>query len=227
MLVAVLSDAHGNRIFFDKVIREIDIINPDRIIYLGDAFGYMDGGEGIYKALKHRSAIILKGNHEAMLVGEQEIDDNKDKVYRLKEQRHRIDRQILSELKSLPSEITMKIEGSLFSFMHGAPFDILKGYLYEDNAEYDWENTDCDYIFMGHTHRMYMKRVGDITYVNVGSCGLPRDIGLSPGYCILDTEAKVVYPRRINLDKSILEDEFFDNINEDILKVFLRRELDE
>lgn len=227
MLVAVLSDAHGNRIFFDKIIREIDITNPDRIIFLGDAFGYMDGGKDIYEALKRRNAMILKGNHEAMLVGEQAIDDNKDKVYGLKKQREKIDNHILSELKELPTEITMEIGGSLFSFMHGAPFDVLKGYLYENNAEYDWENTDYDYIFMGHTHRMYRKKVGKITYVNVGSCGLPRDIGLSPGYCILDTEAKEVHLRRINLDKSILEDEFFDGINEDIQKVFLRREFNE
>ena len=56
--------------------------------------------------------------------------------------------------------------------------------------------TDYDYIFMGHTHRMYIKKVGKSTYVNVGSCGLPRYIGLSSGYCILDTDTKKVFLRR-------------------------------
>lgn len=223
MLIAVLSDAHGNSVFFDKVIKEVDLRNPDRIIYLGDVFGYMDGGEDIYKALKRRNAALLKGNHEAMLVGEQAIDDNKEKIYGLKKQKDRIDEQILNEIKRLPSDITMEIDGSHFAFMHGAPFNTLNGYLYKDNAEYDWGNTDSDYIFMGHTHRMYIKKVGEITYVNVGSCGLPRDIGLSPGYCIVNTKTKKVELKRVKLNASILEDEFFAGINDEILKVFLRR----
>ncbi|MBC5744951.1 metallophosphoesterase family protein [Lachnospiraceae bacterium MD308] len=223
MRLAILSDAHGNKPFFEKIIADIDGEMIDKIIYLGDAFGYMTAGEYIYKALKLRNAIVLKGNHEAMLVGELPIEDEKDKIYKLKKQKDEVDRYILNELKSLRSELTLQMAGNFFSFMHGAPFDTLNGYLYEDNAEYNWENTDHDFIFMGHTHRMYMKKTGKTTYVNVGSCGLPRDKGLNPGYCVFDTEKLQLQLKRIKMNAAVLNDEFFLDVDKKVRNVFLRR----
>lgn len=223
MRLAILSDAHGNIPFFERIIADIDKEVVDKIVFLGDAFGYMTSGKYIYDVLKAKNAIVLKGNHEAMMTGELPINAEKDKIYKLKKQREEVDRDFLNGLKNLRSEMTMKMGDCLFSFMHGAPFDVLNGYLYEDNAEYNWGNAEYNFIFMGHTHRMYMKKAGKITYVNVGSCGLPRDNGLSPGYCIFDTEQLQLQLKRIRIEQNILDNEFYENVDKKVREVFLRR----
>lgn len=223
MRLAILSDAHGNKPFFERIIADIDKEMVDKIIYLGDAFGYMAAGKYVYNALKSRNAVVLKGNHEAMIVGELPIDDEKDKIYKLKKQKEEVDKYLLNELKGLRSELTMQMGDYFFYFMHGAPFDTLNGYLYEENTEYNWENIDYDFIFMGHTHRMYMKKSGRTTYVNVGSCGLPRDKGLNPGYCVFDTEKLQLQLKRTKIDAAVLNDKFFEGIDEKVWNVFLRR----
>lgn len=223
MRIAILSDAHGNKPFFDKIISAIDFQKPDKIIYLGDAFGYMSEGGYIFEELKQRDAFILKGNHESMLIGESKIDIEKDKLYGLVRQREILDQKMFEQLKQLPCAINLTFDEKTYAFMHGAPFDTLNGYLYENNDNYEWDDANADYIFMGHTHRMFIKRGTKTIFVNVGSCGLPRDIGLKPGYCMLNTESDCIELNRIEIDSSILKDTFFSGLQEEIFKVFMRK----
>ncbi len=222
MKLAILSDAHGNKFFFDQCMDEAKKRKPDRIVFLGDIFGYLKSGIEILQILIETDAEIIKGNHEAMLLGEIELDKQKDEVYKLAEQRKLLSNEEVELIKNLPQERILCIDNKKILFIHGAPWDHTCGYLYENTENFGWDDSDYDYIFMGHTHRPFVKSGDKTTYVNVGSCGLPRDVGLSPSFCLFDTKTESCEIFRLSLDKSILNNSEFEGIHPSVMKVFLR-----
>lgn len=223
MRYAILSDAHGNKPYFEECIAAIDMMEVQHLIYLGDIFGYMPDGISILNTLKNKGAYILKGNHEAMLLGEISLDMEKDRIYRLEEQKNLINKSDMLFLGGLHTSIEVECKGGKVFLVHGAPFDILNGYLYEDDHEYLWEDGEYRFVFMGHTHRPYIKHNGGTTYVNVGSCGLPRDIGLAPSFCVFDDEELTVEIKRIQINPKILESEYYSGVNNKVLEVLRRK----
>lgn len=223
MKYAILSDAHGNKPYFDACMQLIDEQRIQHIIYMGDLFGYMADGEYVLDTLRNRNACILKGNHEAMLLGELEIDAAKDKVYRLNESRKCLGDENKTFLRGLTSKWEMDCRGQRLLFVHGAPFDSLNGYLYEDNKDYSWDGQGYHFIFMGHTHRPYIKRSGGTIFVNVGSCGLPRDIGMSPSLSIFDDINMTAEIIRIQMPRGILASDYYCGLDGKVLEVLWRR----
>lgn len=223
MKYAILSDAHGNKLYFNECIKKIDEMNIQHLIFLGDMFGYMPDGIHILRTLRSREAHILKGNHESMLLGESRLDTEKDRIYKLKEQRELLDKKDKLFLAGLKPEHEEKFINGKILFVHGAPFDHLNGYLYEDDREFLWNSREYSFIFMGHTHRPYVKQINKTTFVNVGSCGLPRDIGLAPGFCIFDNKKLTVEIIRLHMDAQILESNYYAEVNDKVLEVLRRR----
>ncbi|MBQ9361181.1 MAG: metallophosphoesterase family protein [Lachnospiraceae bacterium] len=222
MKLVILSDAHGNRIYFDTVIRQLEKINADMIICLGDIFGYFPDGRYVMECLRGMGAKLLKGNHEAMLLGELPLDYDKDALYKLRQEKEQINPQDKEFLANLDSSFILSADSKRLLFVHGSPMDTVNGYLYEDDRKYDWNEPDFDYVFMGHTHRPFVKKVRNTTFVNVGSCGLPRDIGLSPSYCVFDSVSEDIRIERIQLDKEIFTNVYYANTDIRILDVMRR-----
>ncbi|MCR5251978.1 MAG: metallophosphatase family protein [Lachnospiraceae bacterium] len=224
MKYVIISDAHGNRIFFDIVMKEIDNLDPERIIFLGDAFGYMRDGLYILEELKKRNAVILKGNHEAMLNGEIRIDDEKDVLYGLKEQSKTIDVYTGEILRQLPEEVEIELRHKKALCIHGAPYDHVCGYLYENNVNYAWKEERYDYVFMGHTHRPYIKKTEQTIFVNVGSIGMPRDTGLAPSYVLFDEEIGEPELIRVKILEEVLNSDYYSGLDQRIMDVFRRKQ---
>ena len=72
-------------------------------------------------------------------------------------------------------------------FVHGSPRDPLNGYVYPDTEMDSFEKLPYDAIFMGHTHRSFIKKAGEKIIANVGSCGLPRDVDNKLTVVLYDT----------------------------------------
>lgn len=223
MRYVILSDAHGNKLYFDECMRVIDEMNIQYMVYLGDLFGYMSDGLHILKTLQDRKAHILKGNHEAMLLGEIELNIEKDRIYGLGAQREKLSDNNRIFLNGLESAWTAKCKNGKILFVHGAPFDPLNGYLYEDDQEYLWEDMEYCFVFMGHTHRPYIKCKNRTTYVNVGSCGLPRDIGLLPSFCVFDDIRLTAEIIRVQMNPMALESGYYAGISDNVLDVLRRK----
>ena len=205
MRLAVLSDAHGNEAYFNKCIAAIEKHNPDRIIFLGDCFGYMRGGDIILSKLREMKAQLLLGNHEAMLLGKLPYSAEKEEVYGLKSDRENISDSNIKCIEGLSSVLYEEMDDQKILFVHGSPDNPLNGYLYENDKLYHWEENPYEFVFMGHTHYPYLKKVGTTTYVNVGSCGLPRDYGTASSYAIFDTQTGKVVIYRILVDREEIE----------------------
>ena len=84
---------------------------------------------------------------------------------------------------------------------------------------------DETYAFMGHSHYPFIKRVKDTTFVNVGSCGLPRDDGRYGSFALLDTTDRHVSIFRFDISKmtkNFLQELEFE-IHDMVLSLFNRK----
>ena len=223
MKIAILSDAHGNDIFFKKCIKDKYFSNVDEIYFLGDCFGYMNNGDEIMSILRRLNAQVLMGNHEAMLLGRIPYEEYKECIYCLNKNLENISKNNLQYIKKLSTSLNRIYNQKKILFVHGNPEEPLTGYLYEDDMVYDWSQSEYDYVFMGHTHRPYIKQVGKTTYVNVGSCGLPRDIGNAPSYVTYDTKSCEVCIHRVVLSKEEMKKFTQKTIHPKILECLMRR----
>ena len=61
--------------------------------------------------------------------------------------------------------------------VHGGIRDPLTEYVHADTDLGNYFDCEFSTVFVGHTHRPFVRLAGATKVVNVGSCGLPRDIG--------------------------------------------------
>ncbi len=214
MKIGILSDAHGNWTGFKTCFDIIVSKDVDKIFYLGDIYGYGLNGNKIANYIFNQSPNFihcLMGNHDAMMLGLLPIDDEKNKIYRLKPEA--INDSGKSLLMSLLPYSINKIGDISILFVHGTPHDPLCGYLYENDSFENYLFLNYDYIFMGQTHRPYIKKIEKTTFINVGSCGLPRDVGNRVSCVIFDTISKDYQVLYCYIDRNIMKENFdIDNV---------------
>ena len=75
MIVAILSDIHGNRHAFEAVLADVETTGAQEIWCLGDLVGYGADPNDCVKLARERTAICLAGNHDLAVTGELSIDE--------------------------------------------------------------------------------------------------------------------------------------------------------
>jgi predicted phosphodiesterase len=186
MIIGVLSDAHGHEEGFFKCYNYLKA-HADVIYYLGDCVGYFPLSNLIIDTLIRDNVYCLKGNHEAMFLGEQTIADSKDEIFQLVSGRNLISDRNKSFLTNLKSQINVEIDGRKITFVHGSPFDVLNGYVFENSDFEPFKSLESNVFFMGHTHCAFNMSIDGQLFVNVGSCGFSRDIGNLLTVALYDT----------------------------------------
>jgi putative phosphoesterase len=201
MIIGFFSDAHGNEKGFFTCYEYLRN-HADSMYYLGDATGYFPLSNRIIDALRSTNIQSLKGNHDAMVLGELPYENDLEPIFQVRKSRELISVQNLHYLKELPSELRISIDNRHLLLVHGSPSDPLNGYIYPDTDTADVMNMPFDAIFMGHTHRAFIKKSGKMNIVNVGSCGFSRDIGNRITLAMYDTKKNEValkeFPLNIN-----------------------------
>jgi putative phosphoesterase len=221
MKIGVFSDAHGNEAGFNTCFEYLTG-NVDMIFYLGDAVGYFPLSNKIINTLRSGNIHCLKGNHDAMLLGELQYENEREEVYKIKSGREIISPQNLFFLSELPSERKVSIDNRNLLFVHGSPLNPLNGYIYPDSDISDFENIQFDSIFMGHTHRPFIKKVEKTNIVNVGSCGLPRDIGNRLTVALYDTITNEVKLKEFQLNINDVIEKYGIAIHDSVVNVLKR-----
>jgi len=75
-----------------------------------------------------------------------------------------------------PVERVIERAGGSFHLVHGSPREPLNEYVYPDTPlEELVRHSKASSAVMGHTHLPFIRSYGGVTFVNTGSCGLPRD----------------------------------------------------
>lgn len=70
MKFAIMSDVHGNPKAFKKALEDSKKCGVDKVILLGDVVGYGYDPAECIKLARDNCAVVLKGNHDAGLIGE-------------------------------------------------------------------------------------------------------------------------------------------------------------
>ncbi len=187
MKLGFLSDAHGNEPGFSCCFKYLSE-HCDKIFFLGDAVGYFPLSNSLLDRLREPGISCLKGNHDAMLLGELPYDPKKEPVLQLEKSRAAITEINRAFLRGLPSRLEWTTGHIKLLLLHGGPSDPLNQYIYPDSDLSVFDDLGYDAIFMGHTHRAFQKTTRNKTIVNVGSCGFSRDHGNKLTVVVYDTD---------------------------------------
>jgi len=172
--IGFLSDAHGNYRALEKGLNVLRKAGAKDIFFLGDAVGYIP----CVKTLEILAADGIRcqiGNHEQYLLGECS-ERRKEQVYKLSAVKAAVKEIDMMFIRTWPLQRVLEIGSYFVHLVHGSPRDPLEEYVPPD---FDLERLDPYVkghgVVMGHTHRAFIRMSQGIAYVNVGSCGLPRD----------------------------------------------------
>lgn len=200
MKLAFISDAHGNAVALDNCLSFIRSRSVDCIFHLGDAVGYLPFASEVLCLLAAHKVTCLKGNHDAMALGEIALTEERDKVYGMSSTVASLSPDEIDIMSSWADGMEWVIDGRRLLLVHGSPWNRLEGYVYPDSDKSRFAEVDADVVIMGHTHHPYVMNCFGKLLVNVGSVGLPRDVGHLSSVCILDTEDWSVQIFRIPFD---------------------------
>lgn len=217
MIVAVLSDIHGNLEALEAVWADMDSFPVDEIVSLGDMVGYGPDPEAVLGSVRERRVRCCMGNHELGIVSPMQRSwFNPTALKGLDLTAALLSAGSRQFIASLPRFLLL--EGA--RFVHGFPPESVNTYLFqvEDFRIEDWFARGEGPAFVGHTHElMLVRRAGSEIerrelgpgafaldaggcIVNAGSVGQPRDGNNNAKYLLWDTDRGTVDVRFVPYD---------------------------
>ena len=218
MLVGIIADLHANLEATRAVLKELDRVNPDQIICLGDITGYYANPNEVVEIIRERGIPTIMGNHDAAVCGLEEPWFFNEKAQRaIKWQVSQLHKDHREWLAKSPTE--MNVNNEILA-VHGAPGN-------RDDYILDWLDAmrHLEYLvrakkrvcFFGHSHRatIYSERgmvpkstenayalstAQNRYFLNPGSVGQPRDRDPRAAFGLYESETKVFEFCRIEYD---------------------------
>lgn len=237
--ILVLSDIHGNKEALRSIGKYIRKVKIDKIICLGDTVGYGVDFNWCLNWLEKNNAVIIKGNHESMLLGE----TNMDKCSKIAKE------STIWIIKNLKKHTINQIIGSCDNYIYK---EILFSHAGDIKLSWPYINSiyDCKIAFInpkkinffGHTHRAMIISENEVIklnkscniyldrekqyYINPGSIGQNRGKKTGISFIILEINDNKEYRVRYyfckyNAYKSY-KDIMSSSMNEDIANYLIR-----
>ena len=223
-MIGILSDAHGNTAAFRTAIGHLRDLGARVFYFLGDAIGYLPT-VGVISELQEmgKTVTCLLGNHESMLLSGG-TDPQREQAYQHQRIRGLLTREQTAFIRSWPTHCRLCHGGTNLLFVHGSPADFTNGYLYPDSDLSRFVVRES-FVFMGHSHYPFVRNVGGTTFVNVGSCGLPRDDGRYGSFATFDPVIRKACLYRFDISRSLasLPDETRNLVHSSVVRLFARR----
>ena len=222
MKIGLFSDVHGNIDALENSIKYFKSQQVDDMIFMGDAIGYLPEGYECLQLLFAENIRCIKGNHEEMLLGNIEIKSTNKEIYQLHKVLEKCNSLDLEKMNKWEQKIVL--DNNKYLFVHGSPSDYINGYIYPNTDLTPYKNLPYTAIIMGHTHRPFIKIENNMMFANVGSVGLPRDVGNYSSLAILDTLKSSLEIIRIKIKKEVIT-QYMSNItiHSSVKELFGRR----
>lgn len=197
-LLGILSDAHGNGPAFQQAVSLLRAQGAEQFAFLGDAVGYLPSAS-VVQSLRTLEGLTLclRGNHEIMMLTGNG-DAKREAVYQHGHVRKQLSAEELAFIETWAIHQEVVFPAGKALFVHGSPNDPSFGYLYPD-TDLASQQTDADFVFMGHSHFPFIRTQGKTHFINVGSCGLPRDDGRYGAAALFDTQTGAARILRFNI----------------------------
>jgi carbamoyl-phosphate synthase large subunit len=199
MKIGIISDIHGNHIALKSVLNAMKKEKVDEILILGDFVGYYYHPDKVFKLLDEWNYDFVKGNHDEMLKIAHSEKKYQQKI--IEKYGHGFDialktlpSDLIDKLASSPMKKIIEIDNFKILISHSAPWNP-ELRIYPDSKKKLFEkfkDYNVDFVFMGHTHHPYIKNIGNLKVINVGSVGQLRSQGGLASWAVLDTSDKNV-----------------------------------
>jgi len=223
-VIGILSDAHGNTAAFRAAIDHLRQLGARRFYFLGDAVGYFPTVEVISELERMGTTVsCVLGNHEDLLL-KGAMDPEREPLYRHQLIRNRLTWRQAAFIRSWPTHCRHSDGQTELLFVHGSPADFTNEYLYPDSDLSRFVLRER-FVFMGHSHYPFIRMVGGTTFVNVGSCGLPRDDGRYGSFATFEPANEEARLYRFDISKSLacLPADSLSLVHPSVLRLFARR----
>ncbi len=222
MKIALISDIHGNLEAFRAVLSDMQTLDIDQTVCLGDCVGYGPDPEAVMAEIRQRNIPSIMGNHELAVCNRQQLNWF-----------NTLARQSIEKTIAMLSEVSLEMIKQLPYFhliagsrcVHGYPPDSAKTYLFQ-KLPYQLIKTftemDERICFVGHTHDLEIidfdgrqverhplgKGVVALNtnhryIVNIGSVGQPRDGSNHAKYAIYDPDNRLLEIRYVTYDIAV------------------------
>lgn len=233
MLIALLSDIHGNLEALQSAFNYIDQRNVDQIFCLGDIVGYGPNPNECVEMIKERSEIVLMGNHDSAAIGLANIEYFNDFA---KMSTYWTIEALSDENKKYLHGLPYIHQDDQMIMVHSSPTNPSYWYyvLSIQDAKVEMQAFTQRICFIGHSHvpviysskdmyrqNSFVLEQKEKYIVNVGSVGQPRDGNPRLSFVIFDTKTqKIEYIRlKYKIEKT------YQKIVEAGLPVFLAERL--
>jgi len=198
MLIAFISDVHGNMPALESAITDATAHGAEQIVCSGDMTGYGPFPDDVCHFLQNRQIPTLLGNYdrkvlaiaERGLSATQGMKPEKRKIL-IWTMEHISSRSRLY-LSSLPDQLDLQLpSGHMLLVVHGSPRsmdDVIYPSITRQALMAKLGDLKPDVLVCGHTHIPFVRRLGGILVVNCGSAGQPIDGDPRPSYALVCTE---------------------------------------
>lgn len=191
MRLLIISDIHANKEALDAVLA----VQHDYAICLGDLVDYGPSPGECIDLLRENDIPTIMGNHDSAVAFGMECGCGYEyKHLSLATRDHTTG--ILNDvqmqfLRKLPMYLERTENGKKLYFTHGSPrsfYDYIKPDTPEGTVKEYIKDVDADFIFIGHSHLPFIRKVEDVTLINPGSAGQPRDGEKRASCAVFDTD---------------------------------------
>ena len=207
MKLLLIADIHANYEALQTVLK----VPHDRVICLGDIVDYGPDPEKCIDLLRKEEIPTIRGNHDNAVAFKVDCQCG----YRYKHLSiatreytwEVLDDSRMKYLQKLPTLIREEIDGKKLHITHASPrsmFEYIKPETPDEEIremiEEAAEPVDADYLIVGHSHIPLNRKLGNLTIINPGSVGQPRDGDTRAGCAVFDTETGEVEFFRLEYD---------------------------
>lgn len=201
MILACISDIHGNAVALEAVLRDIDARGIERVVCAGDLVGFGPFPNEVIALLRERRIPTVMGNYDAKVLR----FPYKKKAFKKKKRPESyrsfewtwesLSGESREYLAALPFSYKERIEGVNILMTHGS-MKSCKDYILESTTGEELESLLMghapDLFIVGHTHVPFFVRRGTVCVAGCGSAGKPVEGSPDVSYLIV-RNAGVLY----------------------------------
>lgn len=205
MRLLFISDIHANREALNAILEKVKY---DRAFCMGDLVDYGPDPLECIDWIRSNGVLTIRGNHDNAVA--LHVDCGCGYVYKhLSEATREYTWARISDneekfLRSLPTKYELEVDGIKFMLAHGSPasfFDYINPDISPEKLEEYIAGVTADFLVVGHTHKPVVLKATNLTVLNPGSIGQPRDRDWRASCMVFDTDSRT--PEIIRLDYDI------------------------
>ena len=200
MKILILSDIHANWYALEAIL---DKESYDALIFLGDVVDFGPSPRNCIKFLMKCSESRfwgVRGDHDhAMAYGiNSKCPSELNSISTVTREwgEDFLSSEEVGFLRRLPLNEDFSIDNMNFDLVHGSDIDP-KDFTSDTNHSCN-EESGISFILVGHSHKPFIKTLGNTIILNPGSAGQPRDLNPRASYAVI--EDGIPYIKRVSYD---------------------------